>query len=81
MAERMLQFIHLPQHTPEKREVAERRADFDEIYSDSTPQAAKPAVQPLQPMRHAVLLDPLPAVQQHPGLAEAHRRGAAGGSL
>ncbi len=34
MAERMLQFTQLPQHQPEKREVADRRADFDEIYRD-----------------------------------------------
>ena len=32
MAERMLQFTHLPQQTPKKRAVGERRADFDEIY-------------------------------------------------
>ncbi len=32
MAETMLQFTHLPQKTPEKREVVERRADFEEIY-------------------------------------------------
>jgi len=28
----MLQFVELPQRMPEKRQVAERRADFDEIY-------------------------------------------------
>ncbi len=33
MAQRMLQFIHLPQQTPHKREATERRADFDEIYA------------------------------------------------
>ncbi len=32
MAERMLQFTHLQQETPKKRDVAERRVDFDEIY-------------------------------------------------
>ncbi len=32
MAETMLQFTQLPQKTPEKREVVERRADFEEIY-------------------------------------------------
>ncbi len=32
MAETMLQFTHLPQKTPEKRAVPERRADFEEIY-------------------------------------------------
>ncbi len=32
MAERMLQFTHIPQETPQKRVVAERQADFDEIY-------------------------------------------------
>jgi len=34
MAERMLQFVHLPQQQPPKREVAERQADFAEIYRD-----------------------------------------------
>ena len=32
MAERMLQFTHLPQRPPQKREVSDRQADFDEIY-------------------------------------------------
>ncbi len=32
MAETMLQFTHLPQKTPEKRAVPDRRADFEEIY-------------------------------------------------
>ena len=32
MPEHMLQFVELPQRMPEKRQVAERRADFDEIY-------------------------------------------------
>ena len=35
----------------------------------------------LRPMRRAVLPDPLPAAEQHPRLAEAHGRGAAGGGL
>jgi glutamate synthase (NADPH/NADH) small chain len=34
MAETMLQFTHLPQKTPEKRAVPERRADFEEIYKE-----------------------------------------------
>jgi glutamate synthase (NADPH/NADH) small chain len=34
MADRMLQFTHLAQHQPDKRDVAARRADFDEIYQD-----------------------------------------------
>ena len=34
MAQRMLQFITLPQQTPDKRAVTERRADFGEIYED-----------------------------------------------
>jgi glutamate synthase (NADPH/NADH) small chain len=34
MADAMLQFIHLPQKTPEKRAVPERRADFEEIYKE-----------------------------------------------
>jgi len=32
MPDRMQQFVRLPQRTPDKRAVAERRADFDEIY-------------------------------------------------
>ena len=34
MTDRMLRFTHLPQHQPDKRDVAARRADFDEIYQD-----------------------------------------------
>jgi glutamate synthase (NADPH/NADH) small chain len=34
MVERMLQFVRLPQQTPEKRAVTERREDFAEIYQD-----------------------------------------------
>ena len=34
MPERMLKFVKLKQQTPEKREVTERAADFDEIYRD-----------------------------------------------
>ncbi len=34
MAETMLRFTHLPQKTPEKRGVPERRADFEEIYKE-----------------------------------------------
>jgi glutamate synthase (NADPH/NADH) small chain len=41
MAERMLQFTHLPQETPKKRPVGERRADFDEIYKRFDVQKAK----------------------------------------
>ncbi len=40
MAERMLQFVRLPQATPDKREVAQRRADFGEIYAPFDPRAA-----------------------------------------
>jgi glutamate synthase (NADPH/NADH) small chain len=32
MAERMLKFVNIPQRMPAKRDVAERREDFDEIY-------------------------------------------------
>jgi glutamate synthase (NADPH) small chain len=41
MAERMLQFTHLPQQTPEKRKIADRKADFDEIYKRFAIPAAK----------------------------------------
>ena len=37
MADRMLQFIRLPQQTPEKRAVPERREDFAEIYRKFDP--------------------------------------------
>ena len=40
MADRMLQFIRLPQQTPEKRSVPERREDFGEIYRRFDPAAA-----------------------------------------
>jgi glutamate synthase (NADPH/NADH) small chain len=41
MTERMLKFISLPQQTPEKREAAERREDFNEIYEDFVPATAQ----------------------------------------
>ena len=41
MPERMLQFVRLPQQTPEKREVATRRADFREIYEEFDPPRAR----------------------------------------
>jgi glutamate synthase (NADPH/NADH) small chain len=34
MVERMLQFVRLPQQTPEKRPASQRREDFSEIYQD-----------------------------------------------
>jgi glutamate synthase (NADPH) small chain len=40
MAERMLQFVHLPQQSPDKRPVAIRREDFDEIYRRFDPARA-----------------------------------------
>jgi glutamate synthase (NADPH/NADH) small chain len=44
MADRMLQFVRLPQRQPEKRAVGERRADFDEIYRRfDTPEASRQA--------------------------------------
>ena len=41
MTERMLKFISLPQQTPQKRAASERRADFDEIYREFEPAAAR----------------------------------------
>jgi glutamate synthase (NADPH/NADH) small chain len=41
MAERMLKFTDLPQQTPKKRDVTERRADFDEIYKRFDVHSAK----------------------------------------
>ena len=40
MAERMLQFVDVPQQAPPKRDVAERREDFGEIYRDFAEQQA-----------------------------------------
>ncbi len=40
MADRMLQFVRLPQQQPEKRAVSMRREDFAEIYSDFDPTQA-----------------------------------------
>ncbi len=40
MADRMLQFVRLPQQTPEKRAAPERQLDFAEIYRRFDPQAA-----------------------------------------
>ncbi len=40
MADRMLQFVRLPQQTPEKRVVSQRREDFGEIYRRFDPAAA-----------------------------------------
>ena len=42
MAEKMLQFVSLAQAQPDKRDVGERRVDFDEIYEDfAIPRAAE----------------------------------------
>jgi glutamate synthase (NADPH/NADH) small chain len=40
MADRMLQFVRLPQQQPEKRAVSARREDFAEIYQDFDPAQA-----------------------------------------
>ena len=40
MAERMLQFVRLPQQTPPKRDAPQRREDFAEIYRKFDPAAA-----------------------------------------
>ncbi len=40
MGERMLQFVRVPQRTPEKREADARRADFEEIYDRFVPEKA-----------------------------------------
>src|SRR5208282_290634 len=41
MPNRMLQFVHVPQQAPDKRDVAVRRADFNEIYVDFDPPRAR----------------------------------------
>ncbi len=41
MAERMLKFVSVEQRTPDKREAADRRFDFDEIYRPFTQDAAR----------------------------------------
>ncbi len=40
MVDRMLQFVRLPQRSPEKRDVEARREDFAEIYADFDPAQA-----------------------------------------
>jgi glutamate synthase (NADPH) small chain len=40
MAERMLRFVSLPQAQPEKRDLAARRSDFQEIYREFAPEQA-----------------------------------------
>ena len=40
MADRMLQFVHMPQQQPPKRPVSARREDFAEIYADFDPAQA-----------------------------------------
>ena len=81
MAERMLKFVGTPQAMPDKRPAAERRRDFQEIYALYARREGRRTGRPLLAMRRAVLPGPLPAAQQHPRLAEAHRRGPAGGGL
>ena len=81
MSERMLKFVATPQAMPDKRPAAERRRDFDEIYAELRAREGGRAGGALLAMRRAVLSDPLPAAQQHPRLAEAHRRGPARGGL
>ncbi len=41
MPERMLKFVSVPQHAPDKRAVTERAVDFDEIYEDFSIKAAE----------------------------------------
>ena len=41
MAEKLLKFVSVCRAMPEKRQAAERRADFDEIYADFAARAAK----------------------------------------
>ena len=41
MADRMLQFVRLDQRLPDKRDAADRRADFGEIYAAFAPDAAR----------------------------------------
>jgi glutamate synthase (NADPH/NADH) small chain len=41
MANRMLQFVSVPQQTPQKRDPTARRADFSEIYTDFDPPQAR----------------------------------------
>ena len=40
MPERMLKFVDVPQQSPPKRDVAERREDFREIYREFAEQQA-----------------------------------------
>ena len=82
MPERMLQFVRLPAADAGQARRRPRGArDFDEIYREFDAAEARDAGQPVQPVRRAVLPGALPAVEQHPRLAEADRRGPAGGGL
>ena len=80
MAERMLQFVRLPQQRPDKREARNAAPTSAKSMPIRTPPSPR-AVQPVQPVRRALLPSALPAAEQHPGLAEADRRGPARRSL
>ena len=67
MTNKMLRFVERPsKRMPDKREVASRRRDFDEIYQEFDPAGGRSTGGPLFAVRRAVLPGPLPAAQQHP---------------
>ena len=81
MAERMLQFVRVAQENPQSgMSPPARLFDFDEIYARfAPPQAAvRPAVAANAGVPFCQVHCPF---QQHPGLAETHRRGQPGRSL
>ena len=77
MAQRMLQFTHLPQQTPQKREADERRADFGEIYARFDTQGAQAQSSRCSQCGIPFCSVHCPLSQQHPRLAEADGRRAA----
>ena len=77
----MLKFVAIGRDMPDKRSADVRRADFHEIYAEYAAAKAREQARKVQPMRSALLPDPLSAAQQHSGLAEAHCSRAPSGSV
>ena len=82
MAEqKMLKFVTVGRDMPPKRAPDLRREDFNEIYAEYARTKAEEQSARCSQCGRALLPVPLPAAQQHPRLAAARRRGAAGRGL
>ncbi len=81
MAEKMLQFVRLQQRQPDKRDAGQRRADWAEVYQPFAQEAAATQASRCSQCGVPFCQVHCPLQQQHPGLAEADRRGPARGSL